>query len=111
MAASSLKSTPKPVGSLEIIAVSDPFHRWEIYINDRRVGAIEKDSVESVFIVFDRSYLGKAYGQQRYFYDLVGRKNATFSDLDEAKKFIAKQLKKYPDPPKKSDYLRQAANN
>ena len=111
MAASSLKSTPKPVGSLEIIAVSDPFYRWEIYINDRRVGAIEKDSVESAFIVFDRPYLGKAYGQQRYFYDLVGRKNATFYDLDEAKKFIAKQLKKYPDPPKKSDYLRQAANN
>jgi hypothetical protein len=112
MAASSLKSTPKPVGSLEIIEVRHPYQRkWEIRIDGREVGTIEQDSVKYTFIVYDRSYIGRAYGQQRYFDDLVGVKKATFADIDDAKKFAAKQLKKYPNPPKKSDYLRQAINN
>ena len=92
-----------------------PLPRWEIQIDgphgSRQVGTIEQSAAEGAFIVFDRSYIGRAYGQQRYFDDLVGRKKATFADIDEAKKFAAKQLKKYPDPPKKSDYLRQAVNN
>ena len=88
-----------------------PLPRWEIQIDGREVGAIELSAAEGAFIVFDRSYIGRAYGQQRYFDDLVGRENATFADIDDAKKFAAKQLKKYPDPPKKNDYLRQAINN
>tara|TARA_R110001583_G_C5380869_1_gene383687 strand:+ start:186 stop:524 length:339 start_codon:yes stop_codon:yes gene_type:complete len=112
MAASSLKSTPKPVGSLEIIEVRHPYRRkWEIRIDGYMVGYISENTPKDAFYVKDRGYLGRALGQQRYFAGLVGHENSTFADIDDAKKFAAKQLKKYPNPPKKNDYLRQAINN
>ena len=80
-------------------------------MDNYKVGRISENITKDAFYVRDNVYLGKALGNQRYFADLVGSESATFADIDEAKKFAAKQLKKYPDPPKKSDYLRQAANN
>ena len=87
----------------EIIRIDCPYRReWKIQIDDNKVGTIteEPHGWGYIYHVYDKSYIGRALGQQRWFDDLVGIEGATFANIDDAKKFIDKQLENYPKSPK-----------
>ncbi len=97
MASSSLKGLPE--NAKVVSRGRGGWPSWAILIDGHEIGRIEWSLTRDSYYVADRQYIGRALGQQRWFDDLVGDKNATFNNIDEAKKFVASQLKNYPNAP------------